>query len=183
MAGYHGYSKSNNAIEAERSGKMTATALAKWIGGGATAAGVATVLSPCEWHHTSKMYNATDYYDFDGAAETLAREKDPEEDCNDYEIQFAADSLKETIRLESKRLKAEGKQTEVLTGQTVRWIVWGGSIRRPKAFPQVATGCTVTITGCWADIETPDGQNFRKKIGANGFSFGPDEPAKEQGNA
>lgn len=68
MAGYAGYSKSNNAVAAEREGKMVATKFAAWVKRwkryrGCTARDVAAALSPCEWHHTSKRYNCTDYYD------------------------------------------------------------------------------------------------------------------------
>lgn len=69
MAGYDGYSKSNNAVQAEREGKKTASKLAAWIRRrghlykGCTAADVAATMKPCEWHHTSKFYNVTNYYD------------------------------------------------------------------------------------------------------------------------
>jgi len=77
MAGYNGYSKSNNAIEAEERGLMTASAIANIVGHGATAAGVKTVLTPVEWHHTSCHYNCTDYFDYDGDrdAEIVAASK------------------------------------------------------------------------------------------------------------
>jgi len=64
MAGYDGYSKSNNAIDAENAGLLTASGVARRIGHGATAAGVKAVLKRAEWHHTSKMFNATGYFDF-----------------------------------------------------------------------------------------------------------------------
>jgi hypothetical protein len=60
MSGYCGFSKSNRAIEAEIAGKMTATALARQLKVSAKA--VARVLNPCEWHHTSCRFNATNYY-------------------------------------------------------------------------------------------------------------------------
>lgn len=67
MAGYHNYSKSNNAIDAEENGRMTATQFAKWLRKlgwkGVTSKFVKDCISSSEWHHTSKMYNTTDYYD------------------------------------------------------------------------------------------------------------------------
>jgi hypothetical protein len=69
MAGYNwAAGKSNNALRAESEGKMTATAFAKWVRrwrryAGCTAADVAGALPASEWHHTSKFFNRTCYYD------------------------------------------------------------------------------------------------------------------------
>jgi len=67
VAGYSGYSKSNNAVAAEEAGLLTATAAAKALRAaglrGCDSRAVALVLNPAEWHHTSKMYNRTHYYD------------------------------------------------------------------------------------------------------------------------
>lgn len=58
MAGYNGYSKSNNAIDAERDYKYPKSTAKRLLGLKDSAFG-----SPCEWHHTSMWYNRTDYYD------------------------------------------------------------------------------------------------------------------------
>lgn len=69
MAGYNwACGKSNNAVRAERAGKLTATAFAAWVRrwkrfAGCRAADVANALDPCEWHHTSKFFRTTNYYD------------------------------------------------------------------------------------------------------------------------
>lgn len=68
MAGYSGYSKSNNAMAAERDGRVPATQFAAFARRfrryrHCTAADVAAVLVPGEWHHTSKFFNRTKYYD------------------------------------------------------------------------------------------------------------------------
>lgn len=66
MAGYLGYSKSMNAVSAEAGGLMTATEFAKWLRTyikGVSSKDVAYILNPVEWHHTSKFYNRTNYYD------------------------------------------------------------------------------------------------------------------------
>lgn len=90
MAGYSGYSKSNNAIKAEREGKMNKTQLLKWcrdrgLFPGLTTKIIAKVLRPCEWHHTSKHYNATNYYSVEELYERrhevrsyIRTEKEPE---------------------------------------------------------------------------------------------------------
>ncbi len=68
MAGYLGYSKSNNALAAEAEGRFPLThAIAKVAhAAGCTRAQARESLlaiGPSEWHHTSKKFNRTDYYD------------------------------------------------------------------------------------------------------------------------
>ncbi len=60
--------KSNNAIAAEDRGLKTATALAQWLRRwrrfkGCTAADVRAELPEIEWHHTSKYFNRTLFFD------------------------------------------------------------------------------------------------------------------------
>lgn len=70
MAGYSGYSKSNNALAAEADGLMVASVAAKCMRGlgvkGCTAKAIAAAFEPSEWHHSSKMYNSVDYFDLRG---------------------------------------------------------------------------------------------------------------------
>lgn len=68
MAGYaHDYSKSNNAINAEECGLMTATTIAAHLRDqgykGVTAKAIHELVPAEEWHHSSKMYNRVNYYD------------------------------------------------------------------------------------------------------------------------
>lgn len=68
MAGYDGYSKSNNAVDAESEGRYPMTAAKKIVAQktGITQAVAAKALKALykkEYHHTSKFYNCTDYYD------------------------------------------------------------------------------------------------------------------------
>ena len=58
---YNGYSKSNRAIQAENEGKFPASVLAKKLKVKTDA--IRGLMEPCEWHHTSKFYNITNYYD------------------------------------------------------------------------------------------------------------------------
>ena len=60
MAGYCDYSMSNNAINAYNEGRMPASRLARVMG--ITAADVREA-APAEWHHTSKEFNCTNFYD------------------------------------------------------------------------------------------------------------------------
>lgn len=66
--GYIGHSRSVRSAAAIAEGKMTATDFAKWARQfaryrGCTAADVAAALESTEWHHTSKRFNRTNYYD------------------------------------------------------------------------------------------------------------------------
>ena len=67
MAGYNwNAGKSNRAIRAETDGLLPATHFAKWAKewfSGVTSGDIKNVLCPAEWHHTSKYFNRTDYYD------------------------------------------------------------------------------------------------------------------------
>jgi hypothetical protein len=57
MAGYAGYSMSNNAVEAYNDYKMPISELRKFLG-------IKDIsFTPCEWHHSSKFYNSVDFYD------------------------------------------------------------------------------------------------------------------------
>ena len=57
MAGYHFYSKSNNAINAEYGLKFPKTEFKRLTG-----IDPSDWIESCEWHHTSKLYNVTEYY-------------------------------------------------------------------------------------------------------------------------
>lgn len=67
MAGYYGYSKSNNAIFAEENEIYPLSTAIKVV---AKSAGVTQkvaretllMFGACEYHHTSKRFNRTDYY-------------------------------------------------------------------------------------------------------------------------
>lgn len=74
MAGYSGFSKSNNAVAAEAEGKFPLTAAARKAG--IPAELIRRFVHPCEWHHTSVRYNATNYYDVAEIVEFF--ETDPE---------------------------------------------------------------------------------------------------------
>lgn len=59
MAGYDGYSMSNNARAAYRDDTMPKTA---WMREHKVPREVFELVEPDEWHHTSKKFNATDFY-------------------------------------------------------------------------------------------------------------------------
>jgi len=68
MAGYFNYSKSNNAVYAESQGRYPATKCAQ-VYGFKSAKLVRETMRSTEWHHTSKKYNITDFYDWPGHLE------------------------------------------------------------------------------------------------------------------
>jgi hypothetical protein len=130
MAGYaDDFSKSNNALDAEARGLMTASAIARKIGHGATAAGVKVVLRRAEWHHTSKMYNPVGYYDYDAAVEDAA--------------EHGRDVAAEIIAASAKPAATE----QTIANARVEWLEWGGTRKHPRATVRQASGCTVTYTG------------------------------------
>lgn len=78
--GYIGASKSVNAMLAEEEGKRPLTKITKqWLTDAGIDLNVSFVkylirtgfLTPAEWHHTSKFYNETDYYDAENLAEQV----------------------------------------------------------------------------------------------------------------
>jgi len=77
--GYVGWSRSQGAATAEREGKLPLTRAVKAVAemAGCTqkkAREVLKEIGPCEWHHTSKHFNETDYYSVAGACLKLDAE-------------------------------------------------------------------------------------------------------------
>lgn len=61
QSGYIGSSRSRRAAQAERESKLPLNPLCQKYGYNRQKA--KRILEPCEWHHTSKYANPTDYYD------------------------------------------------------------------------------------------------------------------------
>lgn len=143
MSGYNGYSKSNNAIAAEAKGLLPASVIAKQIGHGATAAGVKAVLTPLERHHTSKMYNCTDYYDLD-AELNEANEK--------------GQDLIEMIITASKSGNSKVYYADV------EYDEFFGSRKRPRSKKYIYKNIKVEEKGDWYIFYLPDGTVKRKGL-------------------
>lgn len=67
-SGYVGYSKSVRAVEAESSDKFPLTKAAREVASYCKitikkARELCELVGPCEYHHTSRFFNATNYYD------------------------------------------------------------------------------------------------------------------------
>jgi len=146
MAGYDwGQGKSNNAVDAEDRGLMTASALAKKLGL-KKAGTVSEFLYPSEWHHASSYYNEVDYYDPDDVTPELLEQ------------------------MNAAERSAREQEAEVIEHCRVEWVEWSGSRRHPHAAAVAYDNVTVTIKGDWANFGV-DGQNYRKKLSGNYFQL------------
>jgi hypothetical protein len=151
MAGYDGFSKSNNALAAERDGKMTAGRLAKaWH---TTAAVIKQVFKTREYHHTSSWFNCTDYYDkpeFADAAEFCA--------------------LVHRVRVLTVEAK---RQARTFIARRVKWLEWIGTRSHPRAIEEMRENVKVTIKGQFAILHGCGiaGKDLRKKITGREFSI------------
>lgn len=164
MAGYNGYSKSNNAIAAEESGKMTATALAKVLGVSSRA--IAACLRPSEWHHTSKNYNRTNYYAADELAALCGH-------ASLASVLAASRTVSREAVADLKKLRrwdlANPVGDRVITAN-VSWTEWSGHGRRKSSTNHEHKGVRVTLRGAWAIVHLPSG-DIKKKTGGNWFSM------------
>lgn len=152
MAGYSGFSKSNNAVAAEAHGRYPATAAARLLG---VPVAWVKLQHTREWHHTSSWYNSTDYYDIDTLSEHLATDEGQEQLA---QVKTEIASRKQTA-------------SRVITGATVRWLEWVGTRNHPRAIERESTGCTVTDTGGkFVTVALPDGTTFKKGKATNGFA-------------
>lgn len=155
MAGYYGYSMSNNAIAAYNQGEKP---WSKWTkadilseirrkGRDITMFQKLTVqelrkycLARSSWHHTSSWYNSTDFYCVDDTCFLLD---------DDYIIDHII----------SKR---EPKPVPTERKATCEFLEWSGTRNHPKATEVVEEGI---IKGNW--FYRKDGT--KKSINANGF--------------
>lgn len=151
MSGYNGFSKSNNACDAEANGRFPASECAKRLG---VPVEFVRAQVASEWHHTSKHYNCTDYYDLDAIREHL--------ETDEGRAQL------ETIKLS---LKAKKATPEIVhTPADVKWLEWTGSRNHPKCTEMSAAGAIVTDRGGkFVEVKLSDGATFRKGRDTRGF--------------
>lgn len=165
MAGYNGWSMSNNAVEAYSNGEKP---LSKW-----TKADIFDTieeqkiklkcsidklrklpvkilkdicLTYSSWHHTSNHYNKTDFYSLDA---------DRIENLTDDKIEELLSDYKADKKAESKPLEEKWE---------CAFLEWSGSRKHPVATEVIEEG---TIKGDW--FYRKDGS--KKKTTANGFRF------------
>jgi len=158
MAGYaDDFSMSNNALHAYDRGLLPASKIK-----GVPAALIDAHCRYEEWHHSSKHFNRVKFYDPGRVRATFGLEPSEE---------WPADPL--AVAALAAHKAASKSVGEVYHNCRVEWIEWGGTLRQPKAYPQVAEGCTVAVKGQTASITLPDGGNLTKRLTTNGFSFRP----------
>ena len=144
MAGYFEFSKSNNAVAAEESGRYPATTLGKLLGVKPKA--IKALLTTSEWHHTSSHFNKTDYYDAEEAQE----------------------------RLEELKAWQEPKAGEIIhLGCSGEFVDWSGTRNYPKATVVKFEGLEVVEKGEWftfvIQVTPVMVRKIRKGRNTNGF--------------
>lgn len=156
MAGYRGYSMSNNAVLAYESGerpisKWTKTDILDRLNVSESKMSVLKripvsrlkdlCLVRSSWHHTSSHYNRTDFYI-----------------VTDDRVKSM--SIQDLMRYTAKVEKPVEKPVE----RTARYLEWSGTRKHPKAVEVESKGI---VKGNWFYL--PDGT--KKSINARGFWF------------
>lgn len=176
-AGYDGYSMSNNARAAYDAGRMP---LSKWtkesiLSGLKEEYGDSLsselydyikklpldflrkyFLRRTEWHHTSSMYNATDFYGVDD--NYLDDAEDTEVSIKQIETDYTKwKAIHDKSREEKKALKdSKGKFCYF------KYLVWGGSMAHPVASEEESYGY---VKGDWVYFADEFGNLTRGKKG------------------
>lgn len=163
MAGYCGYSMSNNAVAAYEDGEKP---LSKWtkrdiiaeletlVSEGVVSNETLAIakqmpvaslkhraLRCVGWYHTSIHYNETDFYSIDDELELTERDL-----------------------VDAKLMAKVRKEKPAARRATCKYLVWSGSRRHPRATEVTEDG---TITGNWFTSDS----GVRKSIYGNGFEI------------
>lgn len=169
MAGYNGYSMSNNAVNAYNTGekplsKWSKTAIIEAIKDyieentdqtfnfnidelkKVTIAELKTFLYQSSWHHTSNHYNRTDFYSLD----------------TDKIDDLTSDIIKEMVMKKVNKIKKQSEPAEEIW--KCSFLEWSGTRKHPKVTEITEIG---TIKGNW--FYRKDGS--KKSIIANGFKM------------
>lgn len=153
MAGYDGFSMSNNAVQAYADGLVPASKT------GVPAHLVEIYVQPVEWHHTSAKYNATNFYNRTEVRAVFGIEPSEDYDADPQAVAALAEA------------KAAPKSRMVMA-RKIEWLEWPGNVgrygRKAPPIEHAAENIEVTLRGQMVEF-TADGQTWRKKIGANGF--------------
>lgn len=157
MSGYNGFSKSNNAVAAEANARFPASECAKRLG---VPVEFVRAQGTSEWHHTSKHFNRTEFFDLDSIREHLETD----------EGRAQLDAIK--VELKAKKSAPE----TVHAPADVKWVEWGGTRNHPKAIEMSASGATVTDRGGkFVEVTLASGQKFRKGRDTRGFEVSVNE--------
>ena len=151
MAGYHNFSKSNNAVSAELHGRYPASTCARLLG---VPLQWVKRQRTREWHHTSSRYNVTNYYDLELLLETLE----------------TSDGQAELAEVYAELSAQKSAKPVILTGCTVFWLDWVGTRNHPRVIERSVDNATVTIpAGKFVTVSTPNGRPFKKGRNTKGF--------------
>ena len=158
MAGYDGFSMSNNAVDAYNRGLVPAYKT------GVPPELLDLYVGADEWHHTSSRYNATNFYNARRVRVTFGLEA-PQDDeeaewVNPLAIEALAGARKE-------------KKIEMFENCRVKWLEWSGTRAHPRAEEMMAENCRVEIKGKTSTVFFADGRKMTKRQGTNGFSVSP----------
>ena len=115
------------------------------------------------WHHTSSMYNRTDFYGID---------------------EDVIEELTEDVVASWKRATKKPTVADAYRGD-FHYIEWSGTRSHPKANPQTLTDVNIQEKGSFYIVTDDNGnQLVRKKIGSNGtYSVSYEEEARRKEQA
>lgn len=171
-AGYAGFSKSNNAVEAESENKFPASIAAKKLG--VSTAAIKACIPTNEWHHYGTYYNEVYVYDITPYL-MLKNNEDMSEYYDEDEIQEFKNTYQEMKDM-SKKIPTDEKKYKA----NVKYIEWGGSRKHPTATTINYNNITVIEKGQFYTFILPDKTTVRKKIGSNGTEVTPMEEIKRR---
>ena len=167
------FSKSINAAQAENFGIYSLTQSAKLLGVSPEA--IKENMGPDEWHHTSKYYNRTDYYNIQLLLEIKNGTANYTPEDNEYEQLEEARELLEKLKAYKKPKLTENKYF----AEKVKYVIWSGTRNFPKATEYVFENIEVVEKGQFYIFLTPKGP-VRKKIGSNGTYVDSNKRVKQQ---
>lgn len=118
------------------------------------------ILTYSGWHHTSKYYNETYFYDVDlDVVDALTQEE-----INSWLTAYAKEKAE---KYEAK--KQQKKNNKYIA--TIRYVEWGGTRNYPKAYPKELKDVLIEERGCFYIVYDRNESGkviLRKKIGSNG---------------
>lgn len=165
MAGYNGFSMSNNACAAYGDGRMP---ISKW-----TRAEILSriesirpdslalfqkvkvsvlkdrLLSCSEWHHTSSWYNKTKFYKID----------------EDLILKMTEDDIREMASIQSEPKKVDEPNNFL---GTIHYLEWSGTRKHPHASEMVLEDVQIEERGCFYICYRNGKEVLRKKTDSRG---------------
>lgn len=151
MAGYYGFSKSNNAVDDEADGILPISKLVCAEGKKLPPKFVKDRYAPKRYHHYSKMFNEIDVYDNNEILEDL--ENNPE--------------LKEVLKKYRKKEREKVEFSETYENVNIKKVFWSGSRNYLKRDDEEYLNVTVKRKKDFLYIFRGEDLLFKKKYDAN----------------